>query len=180
MAVRILTSPPETWSVGMGRILRVTSFLRLEWLVHSSARPGLGVKAPFGDDALAYCTERMDPEATRLALAAALRLLERAVAHLGPRFADYLVGDSAYATAPFLHATQAAGLPVVARLKENLPTLAAAVRARFDGQPLQAEFQEGADRVEVWDTDDFDPWETLDWPPLCACCATASTNAMAP
>ena len=234
------------WTVVMGRILRVTSFLRLEWLVHSPARPGLGVKAPFGDDALAYCTERMDPETTRLALAAALRqakrnkafensrfiglaldgtgagrtykepcplcdpvidaqgvvhgslhhfvmisivgtgltlpvdvepygagdseyaaaqrLLKRTVAHLGPRFADYLVGDSAYATAPFLHATQAAGLPVVARLKENLPTLAAAVRARFEGQPPQAEFQEGEDRVEVWDADDFDPWETLQWP----------------
>jgi hypothetical protein len=57
------------WSIVMSRILRVTSFLRLEWLVHSPARTGLGVKAPFGDDALAYCTERMDPETTRLALA---------------------------------------------------------------------------------------------------------------
>ena len=25
-------------------------------------------------------------------------------------------------------------------------------------------YQEGGDRVEVWDADDFDPWETLDWP----------------
>ena len=171
------------WAVVIGRILRVTSFLRLEWLVHSPARAGLGVKAPFGDDVLAYCTERMDPETTRLALAAALhqakrnkafensrfiglaldgtgagrtykepcplcdpikdakgevhgslhhfvlisvvgtgltlpidvepygpgdseyaaaqRLLRRAVDHLGPRFADYVVGDGAYATAPF-------------------------------------------------------------------------------
>jgi hypothetical protein len=235
------------WAVVMGRILRVTSFLRLEWLVHySPARPGFGLKAPFGDDALAYCTERMDPETTRLALAEALhqakrkkafensrfiglaldgtgagrtykepcplcdpikdakgevhgslhhfvlisvvgagltlpidvepygpgdseyaaaqRLLRRAVAHLGPRFADYVVGDGAYATAPFLHTTEEVGLPVVARLKENLPLLAAAVRARFDGQPPHAVFQEGDDRVEVWDADDFPPWETLDWP----------------
>lgn len=230
----------------MSRILRVTSFLRLEWLVHSPARVGLGVKAPFGDDASAYCTERMDPETTRLALAEALhqakrnkafentrfiglavdgtgagrtykdpcplcdpikdaqgevhgslhhfvlisvvgvgltlpvdvepygpgdseyaaaqRLLRRTVKHLGPRFADYVVGDGAYATAPFLHTTEDVGLPVVARLKENLPLLAASVRARFDGQPLHAVFQEGDDRVEVWDADDFDPWETLDWP----------------
>lgn len=91
-------------------------------------------------------------------------MLRRAAAHLGPRFADYLVGDGAYATAPFLHTTTEVGLPVVARLKENLPLLAAAVRARFDGQPPQAVFQEGHDRVEVWDADDFDPWETLDWP----------------
>jgi hypothetical protein len=241
-----ISASDMAWAVVMGRILRVTSFLRLEWLVHSSARPELGVKAPFGDDALAYCTERMDPEATRVALAAALRqakrnkafensrfiglaldgtgagrtykepcplcdpikdakdevhgslhhfvlisvvgvgltlpvdvepygpgdseyaaaqrVLRRAVGHLGPRFADYVVGDGEYATAPFLHTTEEVGLPVVARLKENLPLLAAAVRARFDGQPPQAVFQEGDDRVELWDADDFDPWETLQWP----------------
>lgn len=234
------------WAMVMGRILRVTSFLRLEWLVHSPTRAGFGVKAPFGDDVLAYCTERMEPETTRLAVAAALhqakrnkafensrfmglaldgtgagrtykepclwchpikdakgeghgslhhfvlisvvavgltlpvdvepygpgdseyaaaqRLLRRAVEHLGPRFADYVVGDGEYATAPFLHTTEEVGLPVVARLKENLPLLAAAVRARFDGQPPQAVFPEGDDRVEVWDADAFDPWETLDWP----------------
>jgi hypothetical protein len=96
--------------------------------------------------------------------AAAQRLLRRAADHLGPRFADYVVGDGEYATAPFLHATGAVGLPVVARLKENLPLLAAAVRARFDAQPPQTVFQEGDDQVEVWDADDFDPWETLQWP----------------
>jgi DDE family transposase len=234
------------WAVVMSRILRVTSFLRLEWLVHSAARVGLGVKAAFGDDALAYCTERMDPQTTRKALALALhqakrnkafensrfiglaldgtgagrthkepcslcdpikdakgevhgslhhfvlisvvgagltlpvdvepygpgdseyaaaqRLLRRAVEHLGPRFADYVVGDGAYATAPFLHTTEDVGLPVVARLKENLPLLAGDVRTRFDGQPPHAVFQEGDDRVEVWDADDFAPWETLHWP----------------
>ena len=234
------------WAVVIGHILRVTSFLRLEWLAHSFVRAELGMKGRFGDDALAYCTERMDPETTRLALAAALhqakrnkafensrfiglaldgtgagrtykepcplcdpikgangevhgslhhfvlisvvgvgltlpvdvepygpgdseyaaaqRLLRRAAAHLGPRFADYVVGDGEYATAPFLHTTGDAGLPVVARLKENLPLLAAAVRARFDGQPPQNVYQAGDDRVEVWDADDFAPWETLGWP----------------
>jgi hypothetical protein len=234
------------WTVVLGRILRVPSFFRLEWLVHSPVRAEMGVQTPFGDDALGYCTERMDPEATRVALAAALRqakrnkafensrfiglaldgtgagrtykdacplcdpvkdaqggahgclhhfvmisivgtgltlpvdvepygagdseyaaaqrLLPRTVAHLGPRFADYIVGDGAYATAPFLHQTEAVDLPVVARLKENLPCLAAAVRARFDGQSPHAVFQERNDRVEVWDADDFDPWETLHWP----------------
>ena len=248
MAGSIPTFPRAdlVWAVVIGHILRVDSFLRLEWLAHSPVRAGVGHESPFGDDALAYCTERMDPETTRLALAAALhqakrnkafensrfiglaldgtgagrtykepcplcdpikdakgevhgslhhfvlisvvgvgltlpvdvepygpgdseyaaaqRLLRRAVDHLGPRFADYVVGDGEYATAPFLHTTGEVGLPVVARLKENLPLLAAAVRARFDGQPPQAVFQEGDDRVEVWDDDDFDPWETLDWP----------------
>ena len=234
------------WAIVIGHILRVPSFLRLEWLAHSPVRAELGLHGPFGDDALAYCTERMDPETTRVALAAALhqakrnkafensrflglaldgtgagrtlrepcplcdpvrdsqgerhgslhhfvlisvvgvgltlpidvepygpgdseytaaqRLLRRAVAHLGPRFADYVVGDAAYATAPFLHTSGEVALPVVARLKENLPLLAAAVRARFDAQPPQAVFQEGGDRVEVWDYDHFDAWETLDWP----------------
>ncbi len=234
------------WAVVVGHILRVPSFLRLEWLAHSPVRAELGIHTEFGDDALAYCTERMDPEVTRAALAAALhqakrnkafensrfiglaldgtgaghthkepcslcdpvkdpqgethgslhhfvmigivgtgltlpvdvetygpgdseyaaaqRLLRRAVDHLGPRFADYVVGDGEYATAPFLHTAGATGLPVVARLKENLPLLAAAVRARFDGQPPQAVFQQGDDRVELWDADDFEPWDTLDWP----------------
>jgi Transposase DDE domain len=234
------------WAVVIGHILRVVSFLRLEWWAHSCARAEWGVQHRFGDDVLAYCAERMDPETTRVALAAALRqakrnkafensrfiglaldgtgagrtykepcplchpikdakgevhghlhhfvmisvvgagltlpidvepygpgdseyaaaqrLLRRAVERLGPRFADYVVGDGAYATAPFLHTTQEVGLPVVARLKENLPLLAAAVRARFDGQPPQDVFQVKGDRVEVWDADDFAPWETLDWP----------------
>jgi hypothetical protein len=234
-------------AVVIGHILREPSFLRLEWLAHSPVRAALGIQKPFGDDALAYCTERMDAEVTRVALAAALhqakrnkafensrfiglaldgtgagrtykepctlcdpikdpkgevhghlhhfvlisvvgaggltlpvdvepygpgdseyaaaqRLLRRTVDHLGSRFADYVVGDGEYATAPFLHTTDAVGLPVVARLKENLPSLAAAVRSRFDGQPPQAVFQQGDDQVQVWDADDFDPWETLDWP----------------
>ena len=50
---------------------------------------------------------------------------------------------------------------MMACLKQNLPLLTAAVRARFDSQPAQAVFQEGDDRVEVWDDDNFDPWETL-------------------
>jgi len=235
------------WAVVIGHILREPSFLRLEWLAHSPVRAELGFHSPFGDDALAYCTERMDPEITRTALAAALhqakrnkafensrfiglaldgtgagrthkeactlcdpikdpqgkvhghlhhfvlisvvgvggltlpvdvepygpgdseyaaaqRLLRRTVDHLGVRFADYVVGDGAYATAPFLHTTGEVGLPVVARLKENLPLLAAAVRARFEDQPPHNVFQEGNDRVEVWDYDHFDAWETLDWP----------------
>lgn len=53
---------------------------------------------------------------------------------------------------------------MVARVKDNLPQLAAAMRARFDGQPPHAVFQEGNDRVEIWDAEDFAPWETLHWP----------------
>jgi hypothetical protein len=95
--------------------------------------------------------------------AAGQRLLERAVGHLGPRFADYVVGDGEFATAPFLHEAGDLGLYVVARLKGNLPELYASAQARFAPMPPALIFQDGPDRVEMWDADDFDPWETLRW-----------------
>ncbi len=52
---------------------------------------------------------------------------------------------------------------VVARLKANLPQLYAAAQQRFRTQPPTAVFREGRERIEVWDADDFDPWETLRW-----------------
>ncbi len=91
------------------------------------------------------------------------RLLQRAVTTLGRRFAQYVVVDGEFATAPFLHLAGELGLRVVARLKGNLPELSTAAQARFTAQPPTATFEDGRDRVEVWDADDFDPWETLRW-----------------
>jgi len=229
----------------IAQMLRESSFLAVESLVRGTARAALGVGTGFGDDALDYFTERLDPAPTRAALlavarqskrnkafqqsrflglavdgtsvgrcsqkgcwlcradhnashqvvgyrhhlamisvvgtglslpldvepygpkdseyAAGQRLLRRAVAGLGSRFADYVVGDSEYATAPFLHAVGELGLNVIARLKGNLPELFAAARKRFDNQPPHASFRDGGDRVEIWDAADFDPWETLRW-----------------
>lgn len=93
----------------------------------------------------------------------AQRLLQRAVAHLGVRFADYVVVDGEFATAPFLHTAGNLGLRIVARLKENLPELLDAARKRFRSQPPQMTFRHGQDGVEIWDADDFDPWERLGW-----------------
>jgi hypothetical protein len=92
------------------------------------------------------------------------RLLQRAVAAVGARFADYVVVDGEFATAPFLHCASALGVPVVARLKGNLPQLLGAAQARFANRPPAQTFAEAGDRVEVWDAADFDPWETLRWP----------------
>jgi len=39
----------------------------------------------------------------------------------------------------------------------------AAAQKRFCHQPPQQVFRHGEDRVEIWDGDDFDPWETLRW-----------------
>ena len=91
------------------------------------------------------------------------RLLRRALGNLGPRFADYVVADGDYATAPFLHEVGDLGLSVVARLKNNLPELFAAAQKRFLHQAPHQVFDYGKDRVEIWDADDFDPWETLRW-----------------
>ena len=95
---------------------------------------------------------------------AARRLLRRTVQNTGPRFADYAVVDGEFARAPFLHDANDLGLSVVVRLKNNLPELFAAAEKRFCRQPPHQVFRHGKDRVEIWDADDFDPWETLRWP----------------
>jgi hypothetical protein len=91
------------------------------------------------------------------------RLLRRAVGNLGRRFANYVVADGDYASAPFLHEVGDLGLPLVARLKNNLPELFAAAQRRFLHQAPHQVFYYGRDGVEIWDADDFDPWETLRW-----------------
>ena len=91
------------------------------------------------------------------------RLLDRAVVALGRRFADYVVVDGLYASAAFLHRVREHGLHVVVRLKDNLPTLMKAARERFEGTSAHHTHTIGTDRVELWDADDFDPWEALDW-----------------
>jgi len=233
------------WRLLLAQLLREPSFLGIESLVHSAARRSMGVNRSFGDDALGYFTERLDPAPTREALAqmvrqakrnkafdecrfiglaidgtgvgrttdgacclcrpyrnadkevvgfrhhlvmisvvgtglslpcdaepygpgdseyaAGQRLLRRAVENLGGRFADYVVVDGEFATAPFLHTAGDLGLPVVARLKANLPELLAQAEERFQHQPPTGAFRDGDDRVEVWDAEDFDPWETLRW-----------------
>lgn len=91
------------------------------------------------------------------------RLLRRCVANLGVRFANYVAVDGEFATAPFLHTADDLGLKVVARLKGNLPELSEAARRRFASQSPDHKFRDGSDWVELWDADDFDPWENLRW-----------------
>ena len=233
------------WALLMGVVLRRAAFAGIEAPVRSRARRALEVSQRFGDDALGYFTERLDPAVTRRAAVtavrqakrhkafddcrfiglvlggtaagrshkkvceqcrpyrnkkreilgyhhqlvmasvagtgltlpldvepygpedseynAARRLLPRVVAQLGRRFADYVVVDGEFARAPFLHEANDLGLYVVARLKGNLPELFAAAQKRFARQPPHQVFRHGKDRVELWDADDFDPWETLRW-----------------
>lgn len=226
------------WALILGKLLRVASFRGVEMLARECPR-AMGVTKPFGDDALAYFTERLDAERTRDALAglvrrakrnkafegsrwiglavdgsgvghsakracplchqqgkgwghklvaisvvgagldlpfdaefyvpgkneltAAKRLLERAVARLGRRFADYLVVDGLYAGAPFLHLADRLGLPVIAALKDNLPELVQAARRRFGRTPPHGRFAYNGGWVEFWDADTFLPWQGLRW-----------------
>jgi Transposase DDE domain len=96
-------------------------------------------------------------------MAASQRALGRVVAQVGRRFADYVVVDGYYAGAPFLRQLADWRLPAVVRFKNNLPELAAAAQQRFTAQPPSLEMWRGADRIELWDASDFDPWEGLDW-----------------
>jgi hypothetical protein len=243
------------WAILAAYVLRDGAFHAVEALVQSPARRALGIRRPFGDDTVAYFTERLDVRATRTALvtavrhakrrkgfddvtriglvldgttvgrcpavrcpwchpvivphideagvrgavgtvigqhhklsllavvggalqlpvdvepygpgdseqAASLRLLTRGVTAFGPRFAQYVLGDGLYANAPFLNAVGDRGLRALVRLKANLPTLFAAAQARFAGTPPGDTFVDRGDRVEIWDADDFDPWEDLRW-----------------
>jgi Transposase DDE domain len=233
------------WSIVLGTILRQWAFLALEALVGSKARRNLRISQGFGDDALGYFTERLDPAPTRATLADVLhrakrnkafqdcrfvglaldgstagrrrkwgcalcrpyrnadreiigyrhhlvlaavvggdlilpldvepygpkdseyaagqRLLARVRENLGARFIDYVVVDGEFATAPFLHAADKAGWPVVARLKDNLHELSQAAEQRFRSRPPDLEFLDNTDRVQIWDADDFDPWVSLHW-----------------
>jgi hypothetical protein len=97
-------------------------------------------------------------------LTAGKRLLERAVGQLGRRFATYVVADGLYASAPFIHGAQELGLAVVIALKDNLPDLYQAARARFENTPAHHRFRYEGGRVDLWDAEDFEPWEGLGWP----------------
>jgi hypothetical protein len=91
------------------------------------------------------------------------RLLRRAAANLGRRFADYVVSDGEFAKASFLNDAEELGPFVVVRLKNILPELSAAAEQRLSRQPPHQVFWHGQDQVEIWDADDFDPSETLPW-----------------
>ena len=96
--------------------------------------------------------------------AAGQRVLRRGRSQLGARFADYLVVDGEYATAPFLHAARPGRRSCGGRASRMISQdRSQSVERRFAaGRPTRV-YRDGEDRVEIWDADDFDPWETLDW-----------------
>jgi hypothetical protein len=77
------------WALLLGQLLREVSYAGVEALVRSPARRALAVPRRFGDDALAYFTERLDPGPTRAALAATLRQAKRNKAFEGSGFIGF-------------------------------------------------------------------------------------------
>jgi hypothetical protein len=74
------------WALIICEVLREAAFHAIEALVKSRARRGLGVGRRFGDDSLAYFTERLDPGQTRAAVVAAVRRAKRNKAFDDSRF----------------------------------------------------------------------------------------------
>ena len=73
------------WGLLIGQVLRDYACHAIEALVGWAAR-ALGVSRAFGDDALAYFTERLDPAPTRRALADCVRRAKRNKAFDPSRF----------------------------------------------------------------------------------------------
>lgn len=65
------------WSILVGFVLRQSAFQAIEAWVSSSARRALRVSRAFGDDALRYFTERLNPAPARAALASVLHRAKR-------------------------------------------------------------------------------------------------------
>src|SRR3989442_10409400 len=83
------------WAMLVGQILREYSFHAVEALVRSSARRHLCLRVSFGDDALGYFTERLDPAPMRAALAAILPQAKRNKAFDGWRLIGLAVDGAA-------------------------------------------------------------------------------------
>jgi hypothetical protein len=74
------------WAILISRLLREPSFHAVEQLVRSPACRALCVSTHFGDDALGYFMERLDPAVTRGALLHRVRLAKRKKAFDNCRF----------------------------------------------------------------------------------------------
>jgi hypothetical protein len=96
-------------------------------------------------------------------LTASKRLLKRVVGEARIRF-DFVVVDGLYPGAPFLHLCDQLRVPVVARLTVKLPDLFERARKRFAGRPPTVVYDVDGERVEIWDAEDFLPWEGLNRP----------------
>ena len=174
------------WSLLISPLLRECRFPGVEAVVGSPAHSALPVRTSFGDDALGYCTERLDAEATRQAAAPVIIRAKRNQAFDPTAFIGLALDGATGARCrrpgcplcrPVRHPPQpvvgyrhhwamisvvGTGLALPFDVELYGPMLAAAQK-RFRGQLPQRCFQDGQDRVEVRDAADFDSWETWRW-----------------
>ena len=78
----------------VARLLREVSFLGVEALVRSSARQVIGVRMTFGDDALVYFTERLDPDRLRNATVGVVKKAKRNKAFQDSRWIGLAIDGS--------------------------------------------------------------------------------------
>ncbi len=81
-----IPAPALVWALWIGGLLRRVACAAIEARVRSSARRALDVSQRFGNDALAYFTERLDPSVTRQAAVTAVRPAKRHQAFDAGRF----------------------------------------------------------------------------------------------
>lgn len=115
-----------------------------------------------GDLSLPFDVEPYGPGDCELN--AGRRIMARSIAALGTRYADYVVADAKFACCGFLNDVRQLGLHAVVRLKDNVPDLHGRAVVRFNSRPPDEVIDVDGEHIEIWDDEEFRPWDGLDWP----------------
>ena len=104
----VIPAADLSWSLLLGGILRMVSANRLEWLANCADLNDLGLTCSFGDDALSYFTERVDPEVIRRRAAQTLKLAKankvfEGTAFIGLALDGTTAGHTTKKPCPFCH-----------------------------------------------------------------------------
>ena len=104
----VVPAPALLWALLAAYVVRDGAFHAVEALVRSPARRTLGIRRAFGDDTVAYFTERLDVGATRAAVVTAVRQAKRRkgfddVTRIGLVLDGTTVGRCATVRCPWCH-----------------------------------------------------------------------------
>jgi hypothetical protein len=145
------------WGLLPAVILPLRSANRLEWLARSAGRKQLGLTSRFGDDALAYFTERADPEVIRRRLAATLKLAKtnkvfEETAHIGLAIDGTGAGGTRKEACPFCHPIRDAQANVTCQIHRRamVSVVGAGITLPFDVEPYRPGDSEYAAGKRSW------------------------------
>ena len=134
--------PVRAGGLLLGAIPRLNSAHRLEWLARSAGRKETGLGAGFGDHALAYFTERLDPEVIRHRTAATLKLAKRnkvfeETAFIGLAIDGTGAGRSTKGVCPLCHPVQDSQGKLTSQIHHfvMISVAGAGITLRFDVEP---------------------------------------------